>query len=407
MRNSNFLLYVVAVLATATLIACNGGANQQETATTTGTKFAPKERQSSMTDSERKAAIDKKRASLDIDVNTLLNSRGVRFAIVEPIIKGDITQDIADRISMKLLQIASQNGISGVGSYNFVFGAEIAETGRAVTSTTPQKMTVKYEYTFKVLNTVSGDVYATSTQEVLGVGNSFVEANQNAVKEIKNTPQLQQMLQTASERIIDWYDTNLQVIKNQVENAASAHNYALALSILNSIPEQATEAYKYVGEMQSQLYDKMYHKIATDMLGEMQALLASSGDDFNPAVGAYFSMIPADCPEYQTAQTIYAEYEKKCHARRAELEAKAERDEQAARELEKLIMLYEHEEALADIEASKIRAKYEAQAAAASAKQRPTGLLGSLGYAISGTFDRIFSVADNIGSHAAEALGWD
>jgi hypothetical protein len=78
---------------------------------------------------------------------------------------------------MKLLQIASQNGISGVGSYNFVFGAEITETGRAATSTTPQKMTVKYEYTFKVLNTVSGDVYATSTQEVLGVGNSFVEAN--------------------------------------------------------------------------------------------------------------------------------------------------------------------------------------------------------------------------------------
>ena len=378
MRQSHTIFTSIAAIAAAMLItACNGGGNKQEASTApTGTKFAPTERQSSMTASQREAALAQKRASLDADLNTLLNNHGVRFAIVEPIIQGDITRDIADRISMKLLQIASQNGISGVGNYNFVFGTEIAQTERAVTSTAPQKMTVKYEFTFKVLNTFTGDVYASTTQEVMGVGNSFIEANQHAVKEIKNTPQLQQMLQTASERIVAWYNDNLQVIKNQVENAERAHDYALALSILNSIPEQAIEAYKYVAEKQGPLYDAMYHKIATDMLGEMQTLLAASGDDFNPAVGAYLSLIPMDCPEHETAQKLYAEYEKKCHARRAVLEAKAERDEQAARELEKLMMLYEHEESLADIEASKVRAKYEAQAAAASVKQRPTGLLG-------------------------------
>ena len=414
MRNPLSLIHVVtAIVAAMTITACNGGAKQQaptEPVASTGVKFAPTERQSSMTASQREAALAKKRASLDVDINTLLNSHGVRFAIVEPIIQGDITQDIADRISMKLLQIASQNGISGVGNYNFVFGTEITETGRAVTGTAPQKMTVTYEFTFKVLNTFTGDVYATATQEVMGVGNSFVEANQQAVKELKNTPQLQQMLQTASERIITWYETNLQVIKNQVESAERAHNYALALAILNSIPEQATETYKYVAEKQGPLYDAMYHKIATDMLGEMQALLAASGDEFNPAVGAYFSLIPTDCPEHKTAKTLYAEYEKKCHARRAALEAKAERDEQAARELEKLMMLYEHEESLADIEASKVRAKYEAAAAAASAKaaarasSRPTGLFGALGYAITGTFDRVFDVADFVGGKIAEGI---
>ena len=405
MRNK--FLCGIAIIAIALSFTACGETSQQQQEKPVGKKFAPVERKSTLTAEERDKALSKKRAELGGDIETLIQPNKVRFAVVEPIIKGDITQDIADRISMKLLQIASQNGISGVGSYNFVFGTEIAQIGRVATATVPQKMTVKYELTYRVMNTVSGDVYATATQEILGVGNSFIEANQNAVKEMKNTPQLQKMLQTASERIISWYNANLHVIKNQIESAEKAHDYALALSILNSIPEEATEAYPYVAEKQSSLYDAMYHKIASDLLGEMKAMLSSMGDDFNPAVGAYFGMIPTDAPEHAEAAKLYAEYEKKCHARRADLEAKAERDEQAARELQKLEMLYTHEEELADIEASKFKAKYEAQAAAAAAKSnsRPTGILGSIGYAISGTFDRIFKVADTAGGLISKKMG--
>lgn len=397
------------LIAAIAFVSCGGNANQDSTSK--NKKFNPTERQSSMTDSEREIAILRKRASLDVDLETVLYSHGVRFGIVEPKIQGDITQDIADRIAMKMLQIASENGISGAGSLNFVMGAEIAQTGRAVTGTSPQKMTSKYELTFKVLNTVSGDVYATATQEVIGVGNSFEEASQNAVQEIKNTPQLHKMLQTASERIISWYDENLQVIKNQVEKAEGEGNYALALSILNSIPEQSKEAYKYVAEKQDSLLKGMLHKQAADMLAEMEALLASSGDDFNPAVGAYFSLIPTDCPEHATAQQLYAEYEKKCNARRADLEAKAERDEAAARELKKLEMLYAHETELAQIEADKIKSKYaslasaKAAAAKAAASRKSGGLFGSIGDAISGTFSRIFKVADVAGAALTDKLG--
>lgn len=389
----------IALMTTA-IISCNGQ-NKSE-----GKKFAPQERTSSLSAEERNEAIAKKKAELEVNLDTLLYGHGVKFAVVQPKLQGeDITQDIADRISMKLLQIASQNGISGVGSYNFAFGTEIAQTGRATTGTAPQKMTTKYELTFKVLNTLTGDVYATATQEIMGVGNSFIEANQNAVNEIKNTPQMQKMLQTASKRIVEWYNTNLQTVKNQVEKAEGEGDYALALALLNSIPEQATEAYKYVTQKQDALLKGMLHKQAADMLGEMEALLASSGDDFNPAVGAYFSLIPTDCPEHKTAQQLYAEYEKKCHARRAALEAKAERDEQAARELEKLKMLYEHESELAAIEADKIKSKYQSMASAKAAQARPQGLFGSLGYAISGTFDRIFKASDTVGGFLSEKLG--
>lgn len=363
------------------VLSCSGGQKKSK-------GFNPEERTSSLSIEERDQRLAQKRAELGFDLDSLVASHGVKLSVVMPKVQGDITEEVSKRMAIKMLQMASQNGMSGLGTNpNFVLGAEISQTGRAATGTAPQKMTVQYELTFKVMNALNGDVYGTSIQEVQGVGNSFEEANLNAVKEIKNTPQIQKFLQAANDRILKWYNENLQVLKNQIEKAEGEGNYELALALLNSIPEQST-SYKYVAEKQDALLKGMLHKRAADMLAEMESVLASSGDDFNPAVGAYFSLIPTDCPEHATAQKMYAEYEKKCNARRAALEAKAERDEAAARELEKLQMLYDHEEALAQKEVDKATAQYQAQAAA---NQKSKGFWGGLGDRILGGIDFLTS----------------
>ena len=380
----------IALMAVA-IMSCGGQQKQ-------GTKFQPKERESSMSDSERKAAIAQKKAELGgLNLDTLLYSHGVKFSIVQPKVQGeDITQDIADRIVMKMLQIACQNGISGMGTNpSFVLGTEIAQTGRAATATTPQKMTVKYDLTFKVMNTVTGDVYATATQEVMGVGNSFVEANQNFTSEIKNTPAIQKMLQTASERIIDWYNKNVQTVKNEIETAVGKGDYDLALALASSVPQQATAAFQYASSKMDELTKGLMHKKAADMLGEMTAAVASAGDDFDPSIGAYFKLIPTDAPEHAKAQELYKTYTQKCKERRDILEAKAEKDEEAAREFEKFKMMQEHETELAQIECDKMKAKYQAQAAAKAAEAKSSkGFWGKLGERVIGVTDRAIKGID-------------
>ena len=402
------IYYVLGVSAMTIAMTSCGNQNGSK-------KFDPVERSATLSHEEREAAIEAKRAELlgGLNLDTLLYSHGIKFSIVQPKLQGeDITQDIADRISMKMLQIACQNGISGMGTNpGFVLGTEIAQTGRAATGTTPQKMTVQYQLTFKVMNTATGDVYATATQDVMGVGNSFVEANQNFVKEIKNTPEIQKMLQIASQRIIDWCNQNVQTVKNQIETAAGKGDYDLALAIATSVPEQATTAFQYASSKIDELTKGLMHKKAADMLGEMTAAVASAGDDFNPAIGAYFNLIPTDSPEHAKAAEMYKEYTEKCKARRNALEAKAESDEQAAREFEKFKMMQDHETELAKIEADKIKSKYAslASAKAAEAKvkasQKRGGLFGSIGDAISGVSDRLFKVADVAGALATDKLG--
>lgn len=392
-------IYTIIASFAIFLCACNNGQQNQESQTTqksgSGKKFRPEERVSSLSDEERDSLLTEKKMAATISMDSLLYGHGVRFSVLEPVVQGDITQSVSERIGCKLLEIASQNGISGTGTNpSFVFGTEISQTGRAATGTAPQKMTVKYDLTYKVMNAVSGDVYATAIQSITGVGNSFEEASQNAVKEIKNTPALQKMLKTANDRIIQWYNDNVQVVKNQVEKAEADGDFALALATLSSVPEQAKAAHDWASQKQPNTLEKMLHKKAADMLGEMRAALASSGDEFNPEVGAYFQLIPSDSPEYQSAKQIYAEYEKRCADRKAVLEAKAERDEEAARELEKLRLGQEHEKELAEIEADKIKTKYEAKANAAAMEREmrresdnKKGFWGSLGSRIIGGID--------------------
>ena len=105
---------IICVVSVILLLSACGGSTEK------GKKFTPKDRTTTkMSIEERDAAIAQKRAELlgGLNLDTLLYSHGVKFSIVQPKLQGeDITQDIADRIVMKMLQMACQNGISGMGT---------------------------------------------------------------------------------------------------------------------------------------------------------------------------------------------------------------------------------------------------------------------------------------------------
>ena len=69
--------------------------------------------------------------------------------------------------------------------------------------------------------------------------------------------------------------------------------------------------------------------------------------------------------------------------------------------------MQEHEAELAQIEADKIKSKYSSMAAAkaAAAKAKGHGIFGAIGDAISGTFDRVFKVADVAGALITDKMG--
>ena len=122
MKHIHYYIIGVAMMGSV-LLSCSGSDKK------TGTAFNPEERTSSLSNEERDQRLAQKRAELGVDLDSLMHSHGVKFSILQPKVEGDITNDVADRLSMKMLEIASQNGISGLGTNpGFVLGAEIAQT---------------------------------------------------------------------------------------------------------------------------------------------------------------------------------------------------------------------------------------------------------------------------------------
>lgn len=299
--------YLGLLLAIILLAACNNGKQ--------GTKFAPKEREQAFaSDADRQAAIDKKRAELDslnLDIKTLVFDNNIKLTILPPAATGDITEEVSTLMVGKMMQIVAQNGIGGYGnSPVFALATVMAPTGRATTGTAPQKMITKFTITYVVANMLTGDVYASHSDDVEGVGASFTEATRNAVDDIKNTPEIQQMLKTASERIMSWYNSNPQGFKAIVEDFVSKQDFETAYALLASVPKQATSCFDYAQKRQGQVLEEMKNQKAAETLADMKNAIAAAGEKYDPMAAGYLKMIPANSKQYADASKLYDNYVK-------------------------------------------------------------------------------------------------
>ena len=299
--------YIVGILMlTIAIISCSGQQKQ-------GKKFAPKERESSLSDSERQAAIAQKKAELDslnLDIQTLVFENNIKLTVLPPAATGDVTEEASALMLGKMMQIIAQNGVGGYGnSPAFALAVVMSPTGRTATGTAPQQMMTKYSITFFVSNMLTGDVYASHNEDVVGVGVTYQEATRNAVNEIKNTPALQQMLKTASERIISWYN-NVQGFKAIVEENVSKQEYETAYALLASVPKESTACYEYAQKRQEQVLEEMNNQKAAETLAELRNAIAAAGDQYDPMPSGYLKMIPAKSKQYAEASKLYDNYVK-------------------------------------------------------------------------------------------------
>ena len=389
---------IVITLAAAALLAgvtsCGNG----------GTKFKPAADSREMDDAGRRAAIAKTRQNASGKLEDMLAMRGVKVSVLAPELPDGFSRAEADGIAARLVNICAANGISGLGtSPGFVLGTSIIPGAEETTGTAPQKTVVEYVLVYSVGNVATGTIFASMTQRVTGAGRSPQDARRNALKQIKSTPAFQKMLSEASDRIVAWYDENLPTLKSQVESARSRGDYALALAYVDAVPQQSSAAFAYADEVRPALFEEWGRKTAADNYAAMRAAVAAANDTFDPAAAAYFALIPTGAPEYAAAEALFSQYQARCDARTAQLEAAARADTAAAREFRKVQMAYAQQKDLAQIEADKVVAQAEAKASAAAMQrdmedaryEKRKGFWSKIGDRIIGGIDAIRGAGDD------------
>ncbi len=351
----------VLIIMTAVLCLLSCGNHQNSSQSNNGSsvvKFAPKERTSSLTDAERQAAIAQKQQETEVNIETLISPHSLRLTVLPPAITDDITDAVCEQIIMQLLRITSANGISGVnGSSPMAFALAMNPVERKVTGTVPQKMLISYDATYYILNMQTWDVYASYATQVTGVGDSFELATSSAVRELKNSSEIQQMIAQAEVNVVTWFENNIQALQNRVTQACSSQNYAAALAVLNAVPEQAINCHKWASEQVPFVIDQLKKQVAHVELAALKDAIAMAMSEYNPAVGAHLAMLPLGTPEAKEGTRLYAQYMQQIDKERLRKIDLEERKRLEALELQKLQMQYEHEATMKEMEAQAAETK--------------------------------------------------
>ena len=351
----------VLIIMTAVLCLLSCGNHQNSSQSNNGSsvvKFAPKERTSSLTDAERQAAIAQKQQETEVNIETLISPHSLRLTVLPPAITDDITDAVCEQIIMQLLRITSANGISGVnGSSPMAFALAMNPVERRVTGTVPQKMLISYDATYYILNMQTWDVYASYATQVTGVGDSFELATSSAVRELKNSSEIQQMIAQAEVNVVTWFENNIHTLQNRVTQACSSQNYAAALAVLNAVPEQAINCHKWASEQVPFVIDQLKKQVAHIELAALKDAIAMAMSEYNPAVGAHLAMLPLGTPEAKEGTRLYAQYMQQIDKERLRKIDLEERKRLEALELQKLQMQYEHEATMKEMEAQAAETK--------------------------------------------------
>lgn len=342
---SYLYLFSTAVIISL-LMACDGSKKEASN----GKKFNPTERQSSFTDEERAEAIAKKRAELDsmqLDIETLVFKNNVKLTVLPPAVKGDVSSLASQTITAKMMQIVAQNGLGGYGnSPAFCMATVLTPTSRVATGTAPQRMLCKYTITFVVGNMLTSDVYATYDMDVEGVGQSFEEATNNVASSIRNERGLQEMLKTASDRILAWYNDNPNQFKSTVESYVAKQDYATAYALLTTVPEKATVCFNYAEKRQGQVLEEMKNQKAEELLTDLRNRIASAGEQYDPMVSGCLQLIPARSTQYAEGKKLYDNYVKHVQDVRLENIKHEQKLELERLAMEKMKLKYEQEAAM-------------------------------------------------------------
>lgn len=323
---------LLAIVLLGAMTACGGSNSSNEK------KFNPRQKESSMTESERNAAIAEKRNSLAGVDTALIFGNNIKLTIMKPKPQGKITDQLSDLVGQRMLEMVTSNGIGGIGGDPaMVFACGISNVSKKLTGTAPQKTQVTLDVQYYVANVASGTVFGSLSDQVVGVGDNEEQAYKNACSEFRNNAKIQQMLKKANENIVEYYNSNASSIQAEVEALIAKNDYERAYSLLRGVPEQCTALFQFSSKNLPAISQKLLERDAATNLALMQSAIADNSENYANVVGDIMALIPVNTPQYAEAKAAFGKYLADLDIRadqRAKIEAeKADADHRRKMEL--------------------------------------------------------------------------
>lgn len=234
----------------------------------------------------------------------------IALSVVMPSNTDQIQYKEFEKLKSKIQQMASLNGVSGDGYYsNFVIYPkfEIFEQETVDAGLTP-KTYVKGELSLYVSQVNNNLIFNSTFIHISGVGNNREKAILNAISRVNTRDtKLAPFFTEAKAKIIDYYQSNCDLIASKAKALVKKQQYQQAIGLLMSVPEEAQSCYQKIQDETVNAYIAYQNNLCSTTILDAKSQIAK--DDYSQAL-ITLSKIDPSSKCYTDAETLVAKIDK-------------------------------------------------------------------------------------------------
>lgn len=142
----------------------------------------------------------------------------------------------------KLGRIITENGISDdVTNSRFILVPNVTVLTKDVLPTAPPRVALNLDMTLYIGDGVGGNLFASESFEIKGVGSNYNKAFIMALRQLKpKNPRIKSFIEKGKAKIIDYYNNNCSVILKKADQASRVDNFGEAVAILGNVPAESS-----------------------------------------------------------------------------------------------------------------------------------------------------------------------
>jgi hypothetical protein len=200
----------------------------------------------------------------------------------------DLPEIAKNNLRSKMAQILTKQGIAGSAGFSsqFIMVPNISVLSKDVVAGAPPKVALNLEVAFYIGDGINGVKYGSAAVMTKGVGSTETKAYVSALRNISsNNKDLAKLIDTAKERILEYYNDGCDFIIKEANNLAAQNKFDEALYALSSVPVVSKECFNKAQDRIGDVYQQMIDRDC-DMLLNQATNAWNAGQNYEAAVEA-------------------------------------------------------------------------------------------------------------------------
>lgn len=221
-----------------------------------------------------------------------------------------IPESARQMLQNKMQQIAVQNGLGSAGvSSRFCIVPMVTVVSKEITPTAPPMQAVNLDVTFYIVDAASKSIFSQTSVSIKGVGQTEDKAYIAGLKNINvKLGQFKGFVENGKTKIIEFYNSQCDVIMKGAQALAGQKKYEEALFTLLSVPDVCRECFDKCMDLSVDIYKQYANYKCTEYMSGAKAAWASMNTD---KAAEFLGKITPDMECYNEAVQLVEEIKQK------------------------------------------------------------------------------------------------